>query len=136
MESIKRSFIASLAIGIIAAAPLFADNSTENTKAEEEVAATPELDTRIEYKTRTVYEGEFFPGVRWCEDKEVDYRGDFRRVNCQDEAIIESVSTRDQDYFDSKPHAIVEDRVAPNGNLLRIKFRKKIVANEPKSSNN
>ena len=132
MKALTCSLLTSLAISLVAATPILADNS----ETASDVAETPKLDTEIEYKTRTVYESEFLPGVRWCEEDEVDYRGDFRRVNCQDEAIIESVSTRDQNSFDSGTHSIVEDRVAPNGNLLRIKFRKKVVATEPKSSNN
>ena len=132
MKAFICSLMTSLAICVLAATPLLADNS----EAAKDVAETPKLDTKIEYKTRTVYEPEFLPGVRLCEEDEVDYRGDFRRVNCQDEDIIESVSTRNQNDFDSGAHSIVEDRVAPNGNLLRIKFRKKVVATEPKSSNN
>lgn len=131
MKILICSILTSTAI-FLAATPLFAENS----EAAKEVAETPRLDTKIEYKTRTVYESEFFPGVRLCEEDEVDYRGDFRRVNCQDEAIIESVSTRNQNDFDTGAHSIVKDRVAPNGNLLRIKFHKKVVATEPKSSNN
>ncbi len=132
MKALICSLWTSLAISLVAATPLLADSS-ENAN---DVAATPKLDTKIEYKTRTVYEPEFLPRVRWCEEDEVDYRGDFRRVNCQDEAIIEAVSTRDRNDYDTGAHSIVEDRVAPNGNLLRIKFRKKVVATEPKSSNN
>lgn len=132
MKALISSLLMSLAVGLVTATPVLAESS----EAANEVIETPKLDTKFEYKTRTVYEPEFFPGVRWCEKKEVDYRGDFRRVNCQDEAIIESVSTRDKNFVDSGAHSIVEDRVAPNGNLLRIKFRKKVVATEPKSSNN
>lgn len=76
-------------------------------------------------KTETVYESSFLPGVRLCDEEEVDYRGDFRKVNCQDEALINSVSTRKQDPYNTKPSIIVDDRIEPNGNIFRINFRKK-----------
>lgn len=136
MKHVTRSLFVSIAISAFAVTPLFADNTEVKSSAATEAAEPPKLNTDVEYKTRTVYESEFLPGVRWCEDEEVDYRGDFRRVNCQDEAIIQSVSTREKDEYNAGPNSIVDDRIAPNGNLLRIKFRKKIVATQPKSSNN
>ena len=135
MKALIRSLLPSLAISMVVATSSLAETSTDQPSGSAEIATTPKLDTDIEYKTRTVYEPEFLPGVRLCEEDEVDYRGDFRRVNCQDEAIIEAVSTRQQDDFNTGPNQIVEDRVAPNGNLFRIKFRKKVVA-QPKSSDN
>ena len=136
MKQVTRSLFASLAITAFAAAPLFADNAEVKSSAPADAAEPPKLNTEIEYKTRTVYESEFLPGVRLCDEEEVDYRGDFRRVNCQDEEIIQSVATREQDEYSAGPNSIVDDRIAPNGNLLRIKFRKKIVAKEPKATNN
>ncbi|MFK8027367.1 MAG: hypothetical protein AB8C40_04835 [Gammaproteobacteria bacterium] len=76
-------------------------------------------------KTETIYEPSFLPGVRLCEDNEVDYRGDFRKVNCQDDALINSVSTRKTDPYNTRPSIIVNDRIEPNGNIFRINFRKK-----------
>ena len=125
-KQVAHSLFALLAVSIFASTPLVADNTEATNDTAGDVAETPKLDTNIEYKTRTVYESEFLPGVRFCDQEEVDYRGDFRRVNCQDEEIIESVSTREQDEYNTGPHSIVDDRVAPNGNLLRIKFRKKV----------
>ena len=136
MTHVTRSLFVSIVISTFAVTPLFADNSEAKSSATTEAAEPPKLNTDVEYKTRTVYESEFLPGVRWCEEEEVDYRGDFRRVNCQDEAIIQSVSTRENDEYNAGPNSIVDDRIAPNGNLLRIKFRKKIVSTQPKSSNN
>jgi hypothetical protein len=86
-------------------------------------------------KTETVYESSFLPGVRLCEDNEVDYRGDFRKVNCQDEALINSVSTRKQDPYNTRPNIIVNDRIEPNGNIFRINFRKKASVVENTSDN-
>lgn len=136
MTYVTRSLFVSIVISTFAVTPLFADNTEVKSSAATEATEPPKLNTDVEYKTRTVYESEFLPGVRWCEEEEVDYRGDFRRVNCQDEAIIQSVSTREKDEYNAGPNSIVDDRIAPNGNLLRIKFRKKIVATQPKSSNN
>lgn len=76
-------------------------------------------------KPITVYESSFLPGVRLCEDNEVDYRGDFRKVNCQDEALINSVSSRKQDPYNTRPSTIINDRVEPNGNIFRINIRRK-----------
>ena len=113
--------------------------TTVNLHAEEN--ATPssdelsKLDTDIQYGTQTVYESSFLPGVRLCEQDEVDYRGDFRKVNCQDERLINAVSTREEDPYNTRPNIIVNDRIEPNGNLLRIKFHKKVYA-KPTTSNN
>ena len=83
--------------------------------------------------TKTVYESSFLPGVRLCEDNEVNYRGDFRKVNCQDEALINSVSTRKQDPYNTRPNIIVNDRIEPNGNIFRLNFHRKttVVSNTP-----
>ena len=99
------------------------DASVDQTppSAEEISNAQPEYSV----KTETVYESSFLPGVRLCDQEEVDYRGDFRKVNCQDEALINSVSTRKQDPYNTRPNIIVDDRIEPNGNIFRINFRKK-----------
>ena len=86
-------------------------------------------------KTETIYESSFLPGVRLCEDSEVDYRGDFRKVNCQDETLINAVSTRKQDPYNTRPNINVKDRIEPNGNIFRINFRKKASA-VPNTSDN
>ena len=106
--------------------------SIETPPSPEEIA---NLDTQYEYQTKTVYESSFLPGVRFCEEDEVDYRGDFRKVNCQDEELINAVSTREADPYNTRPNIIVNDRIEPNGNLLRIKFRKKVYT-KPTTSNN
>ena len=128
-KSVTHSLIASFAISAIATGPLFAEESAPPPEA-------PKLDTSVQYEARTVYESKFLPGVRLCDQDEVDYRGDFRRVNCQDEDIIHSVSTREEDRYSAGADPIVDDRIEPNGNLLRIKFHKKLFASQPKSSNN
>ena len=99
------------------------DESVDQTPPSAEEISKAQPDYSI--KTETVYESSFLPGIRLCEDDEVDYRGDFRKVNCQDEALINSVSTRQQDPYNTKPSTIVNDRVEPNGNIFRINFRKK-----------
>ncbi len=84
-------------------------------------------------KTETVYEPNFLPGIRLCKESEIDYRGGLRKVNCQDEMLINSVSTRKQDPYNTRPNVIVNDRIEPNGNILRINFRRKasVVSNKP-----
>ena len=129
LKNVTHSLMATIAIIAITAGPLLAEDSKPQPEP-------PKLDTSVKYEARTVYESEFLPGVRWCEQDEVDYRGDFRRVNCQDEAIIQAVSTREEDRYSSGPNTIIDDRVEPNGNLLRIKFHKKLFASQPKTSDN
>lgn len=98
------------------------DASVQAPPSAEEISKTqPEYSI----KTETVYESSFLPGVRLCEEGEVDYRGEFRKVNCQDETLINAVSTRKEDPYNSRPNIIVNDRIEPNGNIFRINFRKK-----------
>lgn len=105
--------------------------SANSVIADDEGAIPPSADKisqdkqLLQIKTETIYESSFFPGVRLCDEDEVDYRGDFRKVNCQDEALINEVSTRKDDTYNLKPNAIVSDRVEPNGNILRINIRRK-----------
>ena len=80
---------------------------------------------KLQIKTETIYETSFLPGVRLCEEDEVEYRGDFRKINCQDEALIDAVSTRKEDPYNTGPKTVVNDRVEPNGNIFRINFRRK-----------
>ena len=77
------------------------------------------------YSDETVDQPIFLPGVRFCKPEEVDYRGDFRKINCQDEKLINAVSTRERDPYNLRPRTIIDNRVEPNGNLLRIKFQRK-----------
>lgn len=86
-------------------------------------------------KTHTVYETSFLPGVRLCEQDEIDYRGDFRKVNCQDEELIQAVSTRKDDPYNTRPNIIINDRIEPNGNIFRINFRRKATIVENTSEN-
>jgi len=95
----------------------------------------PEQQQPLKLETNTVYETSFLPGVRLCEEDEVDYRGDFRKVNCQDEQLINSVSTSKYDSFSTKPTAIVDDRIEPNGNIFRINFKRKATVVENTSEN-
>ena len=126
LKNVTHSLLVATVASALVTSPLFAENS-ELPADPSETLEKPALDTEPKFKTLTVYEHEFLPGVRFCEDKEVDYRGDFRKVNCQDEAKIRAVSTRDEDLYNANAHSIVDDRIEPNGNLLRINFRKKIV---------
>lgn len=133
IRKVTPSLLASLTVAFLATNPLFAETQTGASGSPEK---PPELDTSVQFEARTVYETEFFPGVRFCEPQEVDYHGDLRRVNCQDEAIIQAVSTREDDRFTAREPAIVSDRVEPNGNVLRIKFHRKVFSAQPKSTNN
>lgn len=109
------------------------DTSVDQTLPSAEEISNAQPDYSV--KTETVYESSFLPGVRLCDEDEVDYRGDFRKVNCQDEALINSVSTRKQDPYNTRPNIIVDDRIEPNGNIFRINFRKKASV-VPNSSDN
>ena len=126
LKCVTHSLLVATITSALVASPLFAENSEIPADASTAVEK-PVLDTDLKYESRTVYEHEFLPGVRFCEDEEVDYRGDFRKVNCQDEDKIRAVSTRDEDLYNANAHSIVDDRIEPNGNLLRINFRKKVV---------
>lgn len=86
--------------------------------------------TELTYQSRIVYESAFLPGVRLCEDNEVYYRGDFRRVNCQDEELIESVSTRRNLFNATTPSTFIDNYAIPNGNIFRIKFQRKVFATD------
>ena len=114
---------AGIALTLFASSANAEDASADHTPPTAEEIS--KVDTNYSIKTETVYESSFLPGVRLCEDKEVDYRGDFRKVNCQDEALINSVSTRKQDPYNTRPSIIVNDRIEPNGNIFRINFRRK-----------
>jgi hypothetical protein len=109
------------------------DESVDQTPPSTEEISKAQPDYSL--RTKTVYESSILPGVRLCEDNEVDYRGDFRKVNCQDEALINSVSTRQQDPYNTKPSTIVNNRVEPNGNIFRINFRRKATV-VPNTANN
>jgi len=122
-----------LAISLLAS-PVMAeqDDSVQPPPSAEEITTDQQT---LTLKTHTIYETSFLPGVRLCEEKEIDYRGDFRKVNCQDEELIEAVSTRKEDPYNTQPNIIVNDRIAPNGNIFRINFRKKATIVENTSEN-
>lgn len=80
----------------------------------------------VVYETRTIYQSEFLPGVRLCEEDEVDYRGDFRRVNCQDEDVLEALATRDDRVTVAQPNKVFKDDFKASGNILRIDFQRKL----------
>lgn len=122
--------------GAITLATLTTPAFSKDVSTDESLPTPDELskiDTKYSYKTE--YETSFLPGIRFCEDSEADYWTDFREVNCQDEELINAVSTRKEDSYNTKPSIIVNDRIEPNGNLLRIYFRKK-VRKEPDTSDN
>lgn len=113
---------AAISCSMMITSAIAEDASIQTPPSAEEISNTqPEYSV----KTETIYESSFLPGVRLCEDNEVDYRGDFRKVNCQDETLINAVSTRKQDPYNTRPNIIVDDRIEPNGNIFRINFRKK-----------
>lgn len=124
----KTAQFAHLFIALAASALLISSVNAEDAPVDQTPPSAEEIsNSEPEYslKTETVYESSFLPGVRFCEDNEVDYRGDFRKVNCQDEALINAVSTRKNDPYNTRPSIIVNDRIEPNGNIFRINFRKK-----------
>ena len=121
-----------LAAIMLSANLVIADDATTVPPSTDKISQDKQL---LQIKTETIYESSFLPGVRLCEDEEVDYRGDFRKVNCQDEALINEVSTRKDDTYNLKPDAIVSDRVEPNGNIFRINFRRKASIVETTSDN-
>ena len=99
--------------------------------AEEAAEALPPpvitpTETEVAVESRTVYESKFLPGVRLCEESEVDYRGGLRRVNCQDAEAIEAVSTRNDLFEATSPSTFIDNSHAPNGNVLRINFQRKL----------
>ena len=117
-----------LLTAVVTSTMLITSVYAEDTQLDQAPPSAEEIsNSEPEYslKTETIYEPSFLPGVRLCEDNEVDYRGDFRKVNCQDDALINSVSTRKNDPYNTRPSIIVNDRIEPNGNIFRINFRKK-----------
>ncbi len=117
-----------LLTAVVTSTVLITSVYAEDTQLDQAPPSAEEIsNSEPEYslKTETIYEPSFLPGVRLCEDNEVDYRGDFRKVNCQDDALINSVSTRKTDPYNTRPSIIVNDRIEPNGNIFRINFRKK-----------
>lgn len=120
----------AIALFSMLAGQVFAQETLQN-----EVLPPPDIEAKSSersYESRTVYESAFLPGVRLCEENEVYYRGDFRRVNCQDEELIESVSTRKNLFDATTPSTFIDNYAIPNGNVLRIKFQRKVFATDPK----
>lgn len=125
-----------IALFYILTCQVFAQETLQN-----EALPPPDIEPKTSertYESRTVYESAFLPGVRLCEDDEVYYRGDFRRVNCQDQELIESVSTRNNMFNATTPSTFIDNYaipngnvLIPNGNVLRIKFQRKTFATDP-----
>ena len=115
--------ILAITLSLLASTVIADDNDAVKTPPSAEQIAQDE--PKLQIKTETIYETSFLPGVRLCEEDEVDYRGDFRKINCQDEALIDAVSTRKEDPYNTRPNTVVSDRVEPNGNIFRINFRRK-----------
>lgn len=119
----------AMALFSVFSSQVFAEESLQN-EALPPPAIAP-TSTERTYESRTVYESSFLPGVRLCEEDEVDYRGDFRRVNCQDEEVINSVSTRQNLFNVATPSTFIDNTSIPNGNILRIKFQRKVFTTNP-----
>ena len=92
-----------------------------------DVEEISKAESNLKFKSITEIDTNFFPGVRLCEDGEVDYRNGARKVNCQDEQIIEAVSTRNPNLYDNQSSTILNNRTQPNGNILRINFGRILV---------
>jgi hypothetical protein len=92
----------------------------------EDTLATPPVpelqDKNIELKT--VYKYSLLPGIRLC-DRDKKQAQTRTGVNCQDPELINSVSTRDREIYSLEHSTIVQEKVAPNGNILRIQFSRK-----------
>ena len=135
INKIHTHLLFSVAIGVaLLSTQLVAEESIDVTPppSADEISKT---ETKLELRTKTVYESSWLPGVRLCEDDEVDYHGGLRKVNCQDDELIDAVSIRDTDPYNTQPNYIVDDRVQPNGNILRIKFRNKAYQHVTTSDN-
>jgi|TARA_B110000977_G_scaffold29239_1_gene37965 hypothetical protein len=72
---------------------------------------------------RTVYKYSLFPGVRPCDEPQQN--DTVSSENCQSPELIKSLSTRDQRIYALERGTIVHERVAPNGNILRLNFSRK-----------
>ncbi len=72
------------------------------------------------YSSYTKYETTFLPGLKPCvEDTSSTTSG------CQ-EAVIQGLATSSTDYYQLRPSTVVEDEVQPRGNILQIKFDRRI----------
>jgi len=131
-QTLISHMFAAAAFTLLLASPLIAEqNDTPAPPSVKEINAGKASPQKLQIRTETIYETSFLPGVRLCEENEVDYRGEFRKGNCQDEALIDAVSTRKPDPYNLRPHNIVDDRIDPNGNVFRINFRRKASVVEP-----
>ena len=126
--------IASATVAMLFTHTIFADD-TDTVQTPPSAEEISQEQQKLQIKTETIYETSFLPGVRFCEEDEVDYRGEFRKVNCQDEALINAVSTRKEDPYYSRPNTVIDDRIEPNGNIFRINFRRKASVVETTSDN-
>lgn len=89
-----------------------------------EQAEPPALDTI------TTFETQFLPGIKPCEKNQPASGKLFN--NCQDDAVLNQISTTPQ-KDQLREQMIVDDLVAPNGNILRIDIQRKAVL--PKRQN-
>ena len=72
------------------------------------------------YSSYTKYETTFLPGLKSCVEDSTS-----QALACQ-EAVIQGLSTSATDYYQIRPRTVVEDEVQPRGNILQIKFDKRI----------
>ena len=112
-----------------------ADESVLSEIDPPDVETLSESESNLKFKSVTEIDTSFFPGVRLCEEREVDYRNGARRVNCQDEHLIRAVSTRNVNKLNERPNAFLNDRVQPNGNVLRINFGRILVPDSNSTDN-
>ena len=113
----------------------YADEPVPSNNDLPDVETLSEAESNLKFKTITEYDTRFFPGVRLCEESEVDYRNGARKVNCQDEKLIRAVSTRNVNQLNERPNTILNERVQPNGNILRINFGRILVPNSNTTDN-
>ena len=111
----------SLSMSLHAEEPVTPENNLPD------VETLSEAESKLKLKSVTEFDSRFFPGVRLCEEDEVHYRNGARKVNCQDEKMIRAVSTRNVNEYNQKPNTIINERVQPNGNILRINFGRILV---------
>lgn len=131
----KLALATQLAVLMAAGTVVYADEPVAPQSSLPDVETLTEAESNLKFKSITEIDTSFFPGVRLCEESEVDYKNGARKVNCQDEKLIQAVSTRDINKYNEKPNTVINDRVKPNGNILRINFGRVLVPDSNTTDN-
>lgn len=129
-QSNSKSFI--LVISIVSFCVIFAWSQIALAQDQRDLV-TPQsliLSNQIEqpashtptYSSYTKYETTFLPGMKLCTSSTTSSS---QHTACQD-AVIQGLSSNPTDFYQIKPSTIIENEVQPRGNLLQIKFDKRI----------